>query len=544
MSTPHHNRTKSGVDYVVIGSGFGGSVAALRLAEKGYSVTVLETGSRFTDDQLPRSARQARRFHWKPALGLHGMLRLTWLGGALAISGCAVGGGSLSYGAALMRPPPAAYRDPAWPVSHSWEAELRPYLDRATAMLGAVTFDEPTPAAALLDAYATEHAHPDAAHAPHVGIFLAAPGTTVPDPYFHGRGPHRTGCLRCGACMTGCRHGAKNTLEKNYLYLAERLGVRILPRRTAIRLRPRPPGDGSSGYQITHQRSGARLRPHPETLHAAAVVLAGGTLGTTLLLTEARRSGAMPHLSPTIGHHVRTNSETITAVTSPDPRTDHTHAIAVQRCARPDADTHIQLATYGPGANAQSWLFWAGHPLRHARRRLLHRLTDALRTARYLLTTRNWARRTLITLTMRQDAHELTLHHTRHRLTGRLRPRIPRAAAATTADRPGEHLTRWLARKTGGTVQHPLSQALAGAPTTVHLMGGAVLSDTPATGVTDPHHRVHGYHHLYICDASAVPANLGTNPALTITALAERAMDHIPPKPPAPDWAFHPLIRV
>jgi cholesterol oxidase len=400
-------------DWIVIGSGFGGSVSALRLAEKGYRVAVLECGARFEDEDFAAKTSDARRYYWMPHIGLKGILRMTLFKDIFIGSGCGVGGGSLGYANTLYRARPDFYRNPQWAELADWEGVLAQHYDEAERMLGVVTYDEDTPADLLLKEFGESLGVGDTYRKTHVGVFLGEPGKTVPDPYFGGEGPERTGCIRCGECMVGCRHGAKNTLRKNYLWFAERLGVKVFAERTVTDVRPIGPSDGNDGYEVTSDRSGAWVRKGRETLRARGVVVAAGALGTNRLLQRCKLAGSLPNVSGRLGYLVRTNSESIMAVTAPkhDAR-DFTQSVAITSSIYADADTHIEVVTYGRGGDTQSLLFNMMVQAGRRGMRPLYFLASLLRhpiTALKASQIRDWSRRTIILLVMQTVDNSMRL---------------------------------------------------------------------------------------------------------------------------------------
>ena len=527
-------------DWLVIGSGFGGSVAALRLAEKGYRVGVLECGRRFADADFARSAWNLRRYFWMPRLGMRGILRMTAFKDVLIVSGSGVGGGSLGFANTLYRARPAFFRDPQWEGLADWERELGPHYDTAERMLGVTDYEGMTPADELLREYGEELGVGDTFSHTRVGVFFGDPGGEVADPYFGGQGPPRTGCVRCGSCMVGCRHGAKNTLVKNYLWFAERLGVEVMPERQAIEVRPIGPADGSAGYEVTSVRSGAWLRRDRRSVSAAGVVVAAGPLGTNQLLADCKHGGALPRLSDRLGHVVRTNTESIQAVTSPDDSRDFTRSVAITSSIYPDPDTHIEVVTYGRDADAMSTLFTAltgaGTRITRPLRWLAALARHPLRSARLLWPFR-WSRRTVILLVMQSLDTAMQLR-ARRRLLGagvRLQTEQDPERPSPTYIPAAEAAARWFARRTGGIAQSGLTESTLNIPTTAHILGGAVIGAGPDTGVVDADGRAFGYRNLIVCDGAAIPANPGVNPSLTITSLAERTMSRVPPKDGEPD---------
>jgi cholesterol oxidase len=520
-------------DWLIIGSGFGGSTSALRLAEKGYRVAVLECGRRFADDDFAKTTWQASRYYWMPKLGLKGIFRLTLMRDVLIASGCGVGGGSLGYANTLYRARPAFYEDPQITGLADWESELAPHYDEAERMLGVTTYDQDTPADLLLKQYAEQQGFGDTYAKTRVGVFLGEAGMTVPDPFFDGDGPQRTGCVRCGQCMIGCRYGAKNTLVKNYLWFAERLGVQVLAERTVADIRPLGAPDGSDGYAITHERSGAWLRRNRRRLTARGVIVAAGALGTNRLLFSCKLRGSLPNISDRLGHLVRTNSESILAVTAPDDQHDFTRGVAITSSIYPDPDTHIEPVTYGRGADSQSLLYTLMTEAGRRGTQPLHLLSNLARHPRQALAAarvRGWSRRTMILLVMQSLDNAMRFRVKRRWpngnvvLTTEQDPDNPNPDKIPAAYRAAE----WIRQRIGGVAQAVVPEALLAIPSTAHILGGAVIGRDRQTGVIDANHRVFGYDNLLVCDGAAVPANVGVNPSLTITALTERALARIP----------------
>ncbi|MFI2709852.1 FAD-dependent oxidoreductase [Micromonospora sp. NPDC018662] len=522
-------------DVVVIGSGFGGSVTALRLAEKGYSVGVLEAGRRFADEEFPRTSWQARRFLWAPRLGCFGLQRITLLrsadrkagGGVLVLSGAGVGGGSLVYANTLYEPLDAFYADPQWRDITDWRDELARHYDQAKRMLGVTTYPIDTGADRAMRAVAERMGVAHTFHPTPVGVHIGRPGQRVPDPYFGGVGPDRTGCSHCGSCMTGCRHGAKNTLVKNYLWLAERLGAQVHPLTTVTAVRPDPAG----GYAVHTARTGAWLRKRRAVIHADQVVFAAGALGTQRLLHEMKATGALPALSPRLGELTRTNSEAIlgASVASGAARRrglDFSEGVAITSSFHPDPQTHIEPVRYGKGSNAMGLLqslLVDGGP--HRVRRWLGSIVRQPGLAARMLSVRGWSERTVIALVMQSVDNSLTT-----RWRGRRLVSGPGHGAANPTWIPaGNEAVRLLAEEIDGTPGGAVTEPF-NIPMTAHILGGAVIGATPADGVVDPWHRVYGHPGLHVVDGAAVSANLGVNPSLTITAQAERAMSFWPNK--------------
>jgi cholesterol oxidase len=533
-------------DWLVIGSGFGGSVSALRLSEKGYSVGVLECGRRFADHELPTSTADYRRYSWNPFLGMKGIFRLTIFKDVSVVSGCGVGGGSLGYANTLYVPPKKFFEDPQWADIaedpqrtgiENWESALAPHYAEAQRMLGVTQNPHDDPADQLLRALGEDLGVGETYQKTPVGVYFGgegvAPGQTVPDPFFNGEGPDRTACKLCGRCMVGCPHGAKNTLVKNYLYLAERRGARIVPERTVIDIRPLGDGSGEAGYEIESVRSGAWLRKDRQVLRARGVVVSAGPLGTNKLLQRCRLNGSLGRISARLGELVRTNSESILTVTVPEDYPDDLiKRVAITSSIYPDPNTHIETVTYGDHGDSMHrfYTLLVGDGTRVTRP--LKWLTQvALHPKRLLqvLFPEHWSRRTIIVLVMQTLDNAIALRPRTGpfgmlRLTTEQDPEKPNPTFIPIANQAAE----WFARRTGGIAQSSVTEALFNIPTTAHILGGAVIGSDPSRGVVDAKQRVFGYENLLVCDGSAIPANVGVNPSLTITALAEHAMSHVP----------------
>lgn len=538
-------------DVVVIGSGFGGSVAALRLAEKGYDVLVVESGRRFSDAEFARTSWDIRRYLWAPRLGCTGIQRIHLLRDVLVMAGAGVGGGSLVYANTLYEPPDSFFTDPQWADITDWQAELRPHYAVAKRMLGVVD-QHPIrgPVEELMQETAEAMGCGHTFRTTPVGVYFGRdgaqePDVTVPDPYFGGAGPDRTGCTACGNCMVGCRVGAKNTLVKNYLALAEGLGVRIEPLRTVVDLRPLDPNRPDTGWRVTTQRSGAWVRSERRTITCAQVVLAAGTWGTQSLLHNLKASATLPRLSDRLGSLTRTNSEALLGtMTRSVPKEDLARGLAITASFHPDEHTHIENCRYGPGSNAMGALVMfmadgaAADPSNPGRRSLRWRgLLAELRRrpslVRFLWPPFAWrfSQRAIIGLVMQTSDNSITVSATRRRLgKGWRLSSAPGHGTPSPRWIPVGHramriLAERLAQRTGEPTMTgaPLTD-LVDIPMTAHFIGGCAMGSSPERGVLDPYHRVWGYPTLHVTDGSALSANLGVNPSLSITALAERAL--------------------
>jgi cholesterol oxidase len=512
-------------DVVVIGSGFGGSVAALRAAEKGYRVGVLEAGRRFTNDTLPETSWDLKDFLWAPAIGWMGIQKITPLTDVLCLSGAGVGGGSLVYANTLYTPLDDFYNDPQWSHIADWKSELAPYYDQASRMLGVVENPTETAADVEMRAVAEEMGVGHTFHHTPVGVFFGEPGKTVEDPYFGGAGPNRAGCIECGNCMIGCRFNAKNRLDLNYLYLAEGLGARIHPETTVTAVLPRRDG----GYFVdTCHTTKRRLRL---TYTAEQVVFAAGTLGTQKLLHRMRDEGVLPKLSARLGQLTRTNSEAILGARTRDTNADYSKGVAITSSFHPDDSTHIEPVRYGKGSNSM-WLLKSiltdgdkGPRWREALREIRRNPRDLKK----LFWLKGWAEQTIIVLVMQSLDNSLTVSRKKGRFRDKLVSKKGHGEPNPTWIPAGNEATRRLARRINGIAGGSVGE-LANVPMTAHIIGGAPIGLTPDDGVVDPWQRLFGYPGLHVTDGAAVTANLGVNPSLTITAQAERVMSFWPNK--------------
>lgn len=520
-------------DYLIIGSGFGGSVSALRLVEKGYRVLMLEKGRRLGVDDFPKTNWDLRRWLWMPWLGCRGLFKMTFFRHATVMSGVGVGGGSLVYANTLPIPSASFFNAEPWRHLASWQAELAPHYQTARRMLGAV----PNPMRGYADEILAEVAHDigksDALEATTVAVYFGKAGVTVQDPYFGGQGPARTGCTACGGCMLGCRVGAKNTLDKNYLFLAERQGLQILPDTEAEWVRPL----GGGGYEITAKHGASILpwRHKTQRYTARNVIFAGGVLGTVPLLLRLReRADGLPALSATLGSFVRTNAEALIGIVAPKSR-DLSKGIAIGAILHTDAHSSLEVVRYPAGSGFFRILtlpYVAGDTLPVRLARLVGTVFGhpwrVLRT--YLVD--DFARRSVIMLYMRTLEGHLRLRLGRGLGTGFTRGAVTsvESGAAPVAYMPeATALVERVAAKLDGMMVSIANESLLNIPTTAHLLGGCTMGDSVETGVIDARHRIFNYDGLYIIDGSAVSANPGVNPSLTICALAERAMSFVPP---------------
>ncbi|MEU6479592.1 GMC family oxidoreductase [Streptomyces sp. NPDC047017] len=534
---------------MVVGSGFGGSVTALRLTEKGYRVGVLEAGRRFTRQSLPKNSWDLKNYLWAPKLGMYGIQRIHLLGNVMVLAGAGVGGGSLNYANTLYVPPKPFFDDPQWRHITDWQEELAPYYDQAKRMLGVRLNPTMTPSDVHLRAAAQRMGVGDTFHMAPVGVFFgdgedaggtarAKPGQRAADPYFGGAGPDRRACTECGECMTGCRHGAKNTLNENYLHLAQKAGAVVHPMTTVVSVTD----DSRGGYAVATLPTHDKKKSAGRILTARRVVLAAGTYGTQTLLHRMKAGRQLPYLSPRLGELTRTNSEALVGAQTDNrryraatgqTRPDFTRGVAITSSVHPDENTHIEPVRYGKGSNSMGSLSILQVPYTEGGSRAAAWLANAARHPLLVLrslSNRRWSERSIIGLVMQSLDNSLTTYLkpdgvgkgllTARQGHGSPNPRQIRAATEGASA---------LAAEINGFAGSNVGE-LMGTPLTAHFLGGCPIGDSPQTGVIDPYHRLYGHPGISVVDGAAVSANLGVNPSLTITAQAERAMSYWPNK--------------
>ncbi|MFC9754245.1 GMC oxidoreductase [Streptomyces sp. NPDC056921] len=534
-------------DVLVVGSGFGGAVSALRLTEKGYRVGVLEAGRRFTRSELPKNSWDLKNFLWAPTLGLYGIQRIHLLGNVMVLAGAGVGGGSLNYANTLYEPLAPFFEDPQWKDITDWREELGPYYDQAKRMLGVRLNPTMTPSDVHLKATAQAMGIGDTFHMAPVGVFFgdgedgdgtakARPGGEVADPFFGGAGPSRKACTECGECMTGCRHGAKNTLNENYLHLAQKAGAVVHPMTSVVAVTENSTG----GYAVKTLPTDNRKKGRGRTFTARRVVVAAGTYGTQTLLHRMKDTGLLPRISSRLGELTRTNSEGLVGSQTSDrryrkkhgtARADFTRGVAITSSIHPDENTHIEPVRYGKGSNSMGALTILQVPYgAHRVRRWLLELVKHPTLAARSLSNRRWSERTIIGLVMQSLDNSLTTYRKpggvgKGLLTARQGHGAPNPTQIEAATRSAALLAEEINGFAGSNVGE-----LMGTPLTAHFLGGCPIGATADDGVIDPYHRLYGHPGISVVDGSAVSANLGVNPSLTITAQAERAMSFWPNK--------------
>ncbi len=526
------NQVLQEYDYVIIGSGFGGSVSALRLTEKGYKILVIEKGKWFSGDDFPKNNWHLKRWMWLPFLGFYGIFKLTFFRHVGILSGTGVGGGSLVYANTLPRPNSTFFSGGNWKGLADWEKELAPHYTEAERMLGVTRNPKFFDADLVLKEVAKNLGKEKEFEAPNVGVFFGKNGGVdeeeVPDPFFNGEGPNRSGCVYCGQCMTGCPNNAKNSLDKNYLYLAQKHGAQILAERKVTEVKPAGKPDGSDGYLVRFKSSTKLIKTH-QTIKAKGIIFSGGVLGTVRLLLDMKEKKRLPHLSSQVGDHVRTNNENLSMVLTSKKDFDFSRGIAIGSIFPPDENGHVEPVRYGEGSG-----FWKifGAPMifgntfgNRAGQLLKYLFTHPVRWFRVYFT-KDFSKRSVILLFMQHLDSTIKFK----------RGLFSLKSTMSTGPKPTPFMP--MAKRLAGEMEKVIdgnsfmisTDILTGAPSTAHILGGAVIGENPEKGVIDVDQKVFGYQNMYVCDGSAVSANPGVNPSLSITAMTERAMSKIPEK--------------
>ena len=523
-------KSKAGHDFdvVIIGSGFGGSVAALRLTEKGYKVAVLEAGRRFSDKDFPKTSWRLSKFLYMPRLGLRGIQRIHILPDVLVLAGAGVGGGSLVYANTLYKPPASYFNDKQWNQITDWDDELSPWYDQASRMLGVASNPYFSPSDEAMKQVADQMGVGHTFKMAPLGVYFGdGSGVKSKDPFFGGVGPDRDGCLQCGSCMTGCRHNAKNTLPKNYLGLAEKAGAKVFPQHTVIKSEQL--SDGS--WQVTARKSSAWFGG-VRKFTAAQVVVAAGTYNTQKLMHKMKSDGTLPKISDALGKLSRTNSEALTGTIMPRGGVDYSKGSAITSSFFPDDHTHVEPVRYGKGSNFMGLLqtvMTDGTNIKKRRQQWFKQIITKPSLLLKIMDVRQWSERTVVALIMQNVDSSLTVKGKRGlfgwRLTSENDSDTPNATYIPAAN----EVARRIAENKGGIAGGHIGD-LVNAPFTAHFVGGCVIGATASEGVIDPYHRVWSYPTMHIVDGASVTANLGVNPSLTITAQAERAFSMWPNK--------------
>lgn len=512
-------------DVVIIGSGFGGSVSALRLTEKGYKVLVVEAGRRFADEEFAKNSWHLRQYLWAPIIGCYGIQRVNLLRNSLVLAGAGVGGGSLVYANTLYEPLDPFYEDAAWSHITDWKSELAPYYDQAKRMLGVNTVTSMTPADTVMKATADRLGYGDSFHFAPVGVLFGdEEGKQVADPYFGGVGPERRTCTNCGECMSGCRHNAKNTLVKNYLYLAEQAGAQVRELTTVTDVKPLDGG----GYEVFSRSTKNRFRKQ-SVIRAEQVIFSAASLGTQKLLHSLRDSGSLPNISDRLGLLTRTNSEALMGSVAMHRDVDYTEGVAITSSIHPDDATHIEPVRYGKGSNAMMFVQMVlstdgsgnGKP---SVATVLKNIVKVAPRLPKLYDAFHWSERTVIALVMQAKDNSITTYTKRRwfggrKMTTKQGTGEPNPTYIPEAHRAVTEMADYMDGVAGGIVTEPI-----GIPMTAHFIGGCAISESPHSGVIDAYQRLFGHEGLHVIDGSAITANLGVNPSLTIAAQAERAV--------------------
>lgn len=515
-------------DYIIVGSGFGGSVSALRLSKKGYKVLVIEKGKWFKAKDFPKTNWNFRKWLWIPSLRFFGIMKLTIFRHVAIVSGTGVGGGSLVYANTLPIPKSTFFKTGSWSKLHDWETELAPYYQEALKMLGATKNPKLFDADLGLKKVAQELNIEEKFDATNVAVYFGEENVTKDDPYFEGMGPKRTGCNFCGACMTGCRNNSKNTLDKNYLYLAQQYGAKILSEHEVYDVRPINSEDGENGYEIAIKTS-TKFFTKRKKIKSKAVIFSGGVLGTIKLLLKLKTT-SLPNISDRLGQDIRTNNETLVSVSSLEKDKNYSKGVAIGSILDTDENSHLEVVRYGERSNAWKLLHLPYVTGNNVFIRLAKVAVSFLKSPiKYfkIYFVNSWAKKTVVLLFM--QSLDSTLRFKRN-IFGFMNSTVSTGKKPTPFIKESVKLVKEYSKAINGVSTSFALETLAGIPSTAHVLGGAVMGENSNQGVIDKNNNVFGYQNLYVIDGSMISANPGVNPSLSITAIAERAMDQIPTK--------------
>lgn len=512
-------------DYIVIGSGFGGSVASLRLVEKGYKVLLLEQGKRFNPENFPKTNWNLPKYLWFPGLRCFGIQKLTFFKKASILSGTGYGGGSLVYANTLYIPPDDFFKSSPWAKEADWKEILKPFYETASFMLGRTKYSKLNPEDLALKEVATDMDSLPTFETVHVGVNLDG-ADKESDPYFNGLGPNRNKCTECGGCMVGCRENAKNSLDRNYLWFAEKLGLEISVETKAEKIVL-----SDNLYNVETRNITRVLNRNNQVFRSKGLIIAAGTLGSLeLLLKQKYKYRSLPGLSDTLGHNLRTNAETLCAVSS--AREKLNNGLAITSVFSPDPHTRAEVVKYPDNSNAMKWFFGLsveGSPgVPRPIRLLIKTISHPVHFLRTLFNFR-WSTNLVILLIMQTIDNAMRLIWKNSVFGGRMKL-VNKGQKKVPAYIPvGQEIMERYAKKVNGIPQNILLEVFFNRPTTAHILGGCPMSGSPDGGVVDKNLKVHGYPDFYITDGSIIQGNIGVNPSLTITAMAEYAMNKIPP---------------
>jgi|TARA_R110000737_G_scaffold21837_3_gene40393 cholesterol oxidase len=515
-------------DYVIIGSGFGGSVSALRLSEKGYKVLVIEKGKWYKAEDFPKSNWNFRKWLWIPKLRFFGIMKLSIFKHIAVLSGTGVGGGSLVYANTLPIPKTKFFTTGSWAELNDWESELKPHYSEALRMLGATQNPKLFDGDIGLKTVAQKLNIEEKFNPTNVAVYFGEENVTEKDPFFEGEGPDRTGCNYCGACMTGCRNNSKNTLDKNYLYLAQKLGAKIIAEKEVYDVKPINSRDGKDGYEVSF-KSSTKLFAKKRKVEAKAVIFSGGVLGTVKLLLKLKEK-SLPNLSEKLGEDIRSNNETLVSVSSLDSDKNFSKGVAIGSILDTDENSHLEICRYGEGSNAWKLVHFPYVTGNNVFLRLgkvfLALVKSPVKYFRVYFKN-SWAKKTVVLLFMQTLDSKLKF---KRNMFGSMRSSMSSGKKPTPFIPESIKLVKEYAKAVNGVSTSFALETLAGIPSTAHILGGAVMGKDNSIGVIDKDNKVFGYENLYVIDGSMISANPGVNPSLTITAIAERAMSKIPSK--------------